>query len=353
MTILYIFYALLLIGLLITVHEFGHFIAARLTGIAVKEFAIGFGPKLFQWKSKKHGTLFMLRAIPAGGYCMFYGDTDDDPQGLTQEDPRSYSNTAVWKRMLSVFCGPLMNFIAAFLVAILVQGFYGVMPTQPFIQAVEANSPAALGGIQEGDVFLRVNGQDMQDATPADIVQAFDALADSPSVSLTMLRNGEEVPLSVSPVFNEAANRKLMGIIISGLTKLSPDLILPSAWNTCVYDGTAILDSLGKLVTTGEGFDQTAGPVGMIQFVAEETRKGGLETFLSLLALLSINLGLLNLFPIPGLDGSRLVFMLIEGIRKKPISQRIEAYVHITGFALLIGLMLFFTFNDFSRIFGF
>ena len=114
---MYVLIGILLLGILIAVHEFGHFIAARLCGIPVKEFAIGFGPRLISWKSKKHETTFSIRPIPLGGFCMFYGDTDDDPDGSKmKDDPRNYSNAAVWKRMLSVISGPLMNFVLAFAV---------------------------------------------------------------------------------------------------------------------------------------------------------------------------------------------------------------------------------------------
>lgn len=123
---MYILLAIVLLGVLITVHEFGHFAAARLCGIPVKEYSIGFGPKLVQWKSKKHETVFSIRPIPLGGYCMFYGDTDDDPNGEKKDDPRNYNNAPVWKRMISVAAGPLMNFVLAFVVAVGLMAAYGV-----------------------------------------------------------------------------------------------------------------------------------------------------------------------------------------------------------------------------------
>ena len=132
--------ALLLLGILITVHEFGHFASARASGIPVKEFSIGFGPKLVQWKSKKHETLFSIRPIPLGGFCMFYGDTDDDPDGtLMKDDPRNYNNASVWKRMLSVFSGPAMNFVLAFVVAIVFMAVYGVTAASPFVYSVNSS----------------------------------------------------------------------------------------------------------------------------------------------------------------------------------------------------------------------
>lgn len=352
MSLLYILLALLLLGILITVHEFGHFASARLCGIPVKEYSIGFGPKLLQWKSKKHETLFSIRPIPLGGYCMFYGDTDDDPNGKQKDDPRNYNNAAVWKRMISVVSGPLMNFVLAFVVAIVMMAAYGVTIGTPYITSVEEGQPAQMAGLQAGDVFVSVRGQDMTDHTVTDVSGAIGDIADGKAVDLTILRDGEALDFTVEPLYDAAEGRYRIGIMIQqGYNRLPTGQIIPAAWNICAEASTAIIDALGKLVTTGEGLDQTSGPVGVVQLVAEQTRQGGLEIFLYLMVIISINLGLMNLLPIPGLDGSRLIFMLIEAVRGKPVEQRVEAMIHMAGYVLLLGLMLFFTFNDVLRIF--
>lgn len=353
MTILYVLLALLLLGVLITVHEFGHFAAARLCGIPVKEFSIGFGPKLVQWQSKKHETLFSLRPIPMGGFCMFYGDTDDDPDGTKmKDDPRNYNNAAVWKRMLSVFSGPLMNFVLAFVIAIVLMAAYAGYATTPFVADVVEGQPAAEAGLMPGDLFVTVRGQDMTNAYTTDVSNAIGDISGGQAVELTILRDGAEMDFTIQPEYNETEGRYMIGITIQqGYDDLPANMVIPSAWNMCKQAATVILDSLGKLVTTGEGLDQTAGPVGVVQMVAEETRQGGFETYLYLTVIISINLGLMNLLPIPGLDGSRLVFMAIEAVRRKPVSQNIEAMIHLAGYVLLIGLMLFFTFKDVLRIF--
>jgi len=354
MSILYILCALLLLGILITMHEFGHFIAARLSGIAVKEFSIGFGPKILQWKSKKKETLFSLRPIPMGGYCMFYGDTDDDPRGEKADDPHCYSKTPVWKRALSVLFGPLMNFALAFVVAVGLTAGYGLTQTQPYVQEIETGMPADKGGLKIGDVLLRIGQRDLKEGSVQDVSDAIDAAGAGAerSIPVTVLREGREFTLSIAPVLDPAENRYRIGIIISGYGPIPPGQVIPAAWNSCVYASGAILGALGKMVTTGEGLNDTAGPLGVVQLVAEQTRQGGFEIFLNLMVIISINLGLLNLLPIPGLDGSRLVFMAVEAVRGKPVSQRIEAGVHIAGYALLLGLMLFFTSKDIGRIFG-
>ena len=352
MTILYVLLALVLLGVLITVHEFGHFAASRLCGIPVKEFSIGFGPKLLQWKSKKHDTLFSLRPIPLGGYCMFFGDTDDDPEGKMKDDPRNYNNAPVWKRMISVFAGPGMNFVLAFIVAVVMMAVYGLTVTTPFVAEVVPGQPAAEAGLLAGDTFVTVRGQDMTNASTMDVSNAIGDISGGEAVDLTVLRDGAEQTFVIQPEYNETEGRYMIGITIQqGYADLPGGMVIPAAWNICVEASTVILDSLGKLVTTGEGLDQTAGPVGVIQLVAQETAQGGLDTYLYLMVIISINLGLMNLLPIPGLDGSRLVFMFIEAIRRKPVSQRIESIVHLCGYVLLLGLMLFFTFKDVLRIF--
>ena len=353
MTVLYVLLALLLLGILITVHEFGHFASARMCGIPVKEFSIGFGPKLFQWHSKKHETVFSLRPIPLGGYCMFYGDTDDDPSGAQKDDPRSYSNAPVWKRMISVSCGPLMNFVLAFAVAVVLMAAYGVVLSTPVVADVTAGQPAAQAGLLPGDVFVSVNGVDMQGKSAQDVSDAIGSLGEGQDVQMTVSREDGQHDLTIHPYYDSEQNRYMIGITIqSGYSPMPAGSVIPAAWSTCKSASTAILQALGKLFTTGEGLDQTAGPVGVIQLVAQQTQQGGLEIFLYLMVVISINLGLMNLLPIPGLDGSRLVFMIIEAVRRKPVNQRIESIVHLCGYALLLGLMLFFTYKDILRLFG-
>ena len=353
MTILYVLLAILLLGILIMVHEFGHFAVARLCGIAVKEFSLGFGPVIWQHTSKKSDTTFSIRPIPMGGYCMFYGDTDDDPNGSTKDDPRNYNKAPVWKRMLSVLAGPGMNFVLAFVVAIALMGVYGAVATTPVVQEVEAGMPAAEAGLQAGDIFVRVNQTEVENGTVQDVSNAIGADASSAPVEITVLRDGQEQTFTVTPQYDSELERYRVGVTIAqGYEKMPASSILPSAWSLCKQASVAIVESLGKLFTTGEGLNDAAGPVGVVSLVAQQTQQGGLEIYLYLLVIISINLGLMNLIPIPGLDGSRLIFMLIEAIRRKPVNQKIEAGVHLCGYVLLFGIMIFFTFKDVLRLFG-
>ncbi|NCC94466.1 MAG: PDZ domain-containing protein, partial [Opitutae bacterium] len=262
MTILYILLALVLLGVLITVHEWGHFIAARLTGIAVKEYSIGFGPKLLQWKRKKHETLFTLRPFPLGGYCMFYGD-ETDPESA--DDPRAFHKAHVWRRMVTVFSGPLMNFVLAFVVAVGLMAGYGFTATQPFVGDVEAGMPAAQAGLLPGDVITAVNGEALGVGDAAGLTAAIAASPAGEPITLRVLRGAQTLPITVTPAYDQAAERYRIGVGIQAYAPLQTGQILPAAWNSCVYASTAILDALGKLVTTGQGINDTAGPVGVVQ----------------------------------------------------------------------------------------
>lgn len=351
MTVVYVLIAILLLGILIIAHELGHFLAARLTGIEVMEFSVGFGPKLLSRKSGKSGTTFSLRAIPLGGFCAFYGE--DDAAGQTKNDPRAYSKQSVWKRMLTVLMGPMMNFILAFVVAAVYVGCVGMADIEPYLTDVDAGGPAWEAGLQAGDVISHVNGVDVLDGTMDTLLNAIDG--DQP-LALTVRRGEDELALTCTPVWDDAAGQYRIGITVSSrLTgtfhPISPGMALRQSWDTCVYAGGVILNAVGALVTRGEGLDQTSGPVGVVSLVSQEVRAYGLDAFINLLVVISINLGIMNLLPIPGLDGSRFLFMVVEAVRRKPVPQEKEAMVHLIGMLFLFSLMIFFTFRDVMNLF--
>ncbi len=358
---MYILLAVLLLAILIVAHEFGHFMAARRMKIDVREFSVGFGPKIFGWNSKKYDTVFSLRCIPLGGYCAFYGE--DDASGVTKDDPRAFPNHSIWKRMFVILMGPVMNFVLAFVVAV---GFYwcagNVVPTEPeeydpFIAEVMAGSPADRAGMKGGDIVTEINGADMLDGTMETLLNTISGWQEgNEPLRMTVLRGQETVELSVTPRWSEDAGKMQIGVYISGYrrTEVRPVGFLDGfkcAWDLCVTEGGAILRALKNLVTTGEGLDQTAGPVGIVSMVSDQVRQYGITAFIELLIMISINLGLMNLLPIPGLDGSRLVFGLIELIRGKRVPPEKEAIVHLVGMVFLFGLMIFFTFRDVIRLF--
>ena len=372
-TVVYILAAVLMLGIMVTVHEAGHFFAARLTGIPVKEFAIGFGPRVLSWNSKKHETKFFLRAIPAGGYCMFYGE--DDTRGKeAKTDPRAIGNYPVWKRFITILMGPMMNFILALIAATLLFSVIGVQtdftyPNYPTIRSVSAGSPAQQAGLRPGDALIAIGGEDAKGLTEDGQALKINALLDAydpaeKELRITVQRNGEQREVSLVPRYDPQEGRYLMGVVLNtGYLPTFTPVPLPEAVKLsaecCVDAAGQILGGLWHLVTSGDGLENSMGPLGTVQYIAEETRDStGISAqmvwyrYIELLVVISVNLGLFNLIPIPGLDGSRLIFLLIEAIRRKPVPQKVEAYVHMSGYLVLIMLMLFMTGKDILRIFG-
>ncbi len=343
-TIWYVLAALFMLGVLITVHELGHFVAARLTGMAVNEFAIGMGPKLFSRKSKKTGTTFSLRAFPLGGFCLFYGEDEE------MDDPRAYNRQPVWKRFVSVLAGPTMNFVVAILLFIVMLAAVGqrVLVDQPIIGNLMPDKPAITAGLQSGDLITAIDGVPM--TTREQVSTAIIACEGNP-VTLTIQRAGQELSLTVTPSYSEEQGRYLLGIEYAYLRQRMPlGQAIGQSWQQCVEAVKLMYTSLWGMVTRGEGLDQMTGPVGTVALIQEETAKNGFEMYILLAAIISINLGFVNLLPIPGLDGSRLIFFAMEAIRRKPINRDLEGTIHFVGFVLLIGLMLVFTYKDIARL---
>ena len=337
---MYVFLALLLLGVLIMAHEAGHFWAARACGIEVQEFAMGMGPLLAKWKSRK-GTQFSVRLLPIGGFCQFYGEDED------VNDPRSFNNQAVWKRVATVISGPLMNFVVAFVVLVLYLSLLGVPVTVPRVDAVENHAAAA--GLMAGDELLYVNDvpADSANAVLTEIMSS-----EGKTVMLKVERAGEKISIPIAPFFDEEAGRYRVGFTFA--QERERVSLLESVPFSVVYNAESVRligVTLKNLLFRGEGVSDVTGPVGTVYVIQEVTQQGGIDTYLELLALISVNLGVMNLLPIPGLDGSRLLFLLAEGIRRKPIKRELEGAIHGAGFVLLMGLMVALTYKDIMQIF--
>lgn len=340
----FVLLALLMLGALITVHEAGHFFAARICNIPVVEFAIGMGPKIFSRTSKK-GTLFSLRVFPLGGFCQFYGEDEDI------DDARAFNKQKIWKRFFTVSAGVLMNFLLAFLIIFL---YFAIAPQSyaiPVVAEVVAEGPAEDQGILPGDTLISVDGKPIE--TAADALEAIGAAEANAPIAIVVERDGEPLEIQVIPEYDKAEQRNLIGI------RFALDSYRLNPWEAMVASGQysvnavrELMGAIGGILFRGEGTDQLSGPLGTIYIIQEQTRTGGFTMFIGLMAFISINLGFMNLLPIPGLDGSRLVFLAIEGIRGKPVNPKIEGTVHAIGFMLLIALMLLVTYQDILRFIG-
>ena len=337
---MYVVLALLLLGVLIIAHEAGHFWAARACGIGVQEFSMGMGPLIAKWKSRK-GTQFSVRLLPIGGFCQFYGEDEDEP------DPRAFNNQAVWKRAVTVASGPLMNFLVAFLVIVLFMSVIGINTIVPKIAQVEENAQTA--GLQVGDTIVSVNGAEMTNYQQ--ISQAI-ATSEGNDVTLGVKRGKEELSLTLTPFYDEEAGRYRVGFSF-GQERVRTSVLtsIPFSVQYNVESVKLILSTLKDLVFKGQGVDDVTGPVGTVYVIQEVTQQGGLDVYLELIALISVNLGVMNLLPIPGLDGSRLLFLLIEAVRRKPVKREWEGAIHAAGFILLMGLMVLLTYKDIMRFF--
>jgi len=342
--------SLIVFGLIIFVHEFGHYIVAKLSGVRVEEFALGMGPKVIS--TKRGETVYSLRAFPLGGFCRMAGEQGNEEYSTTAVyDPGRFDQKPVLARMAIVVAGPLMNFLLAILVFTLIFGFIGV-PTDytTTIGEIRAGSPAERAGLQAGDRIIQINDTKLEAWT--EMVKIINANPGVP-LSLTVDKAGTVKTIQVTPEADPESKVGLIGVtpkdpiwkrigLIAGLGKG-----LSQTWEITVLTIAGLVDMIrGKISAEG-----VSGPVGIIQLI-DQSARFGLIYLANLTALISINLGLLNLLPIPALDGSRLLFMLVEAVRGKPVNPSKENFVHLVGFMLLMGLMILITYKDLMRIFS-
>jgi regulator of sigma E protease len=323
--------------ILIVSHELGHFVFARATGIYVNEFAVGLGPRVFGIKGKE--TEFVLRAIPFGGACMMLGEDEEDA------NPRAFNQKKIWQRMLVIFGGPLMNFLTAIFIFIIVFMVMGMPSGSNIVGEVVAGQAAQTAGIRAGDAIVEVN-----DTATADWNQVVTAISQQEvgaPLALTVERDGQYLELAVQPYFDESSQRWLIGIS-QQMETVSLGQSIKLGFQQSYYMTKALLGALVGMIS-GQMAVDVAGPVGVISIVGQAAETGW-QNLLILTAFLCINLGVINLLPIPALDGSRLVFLAVEGVRRKPLPREKEGMIHFIGFALLIGLMVIITFQDVLRL---
>ena len=301
---------------------------------------MGMGPLLLKKRSRR-GTQFSVRLLPIGGYCQFYGEDEE------RDDPRAFNRQKIWKRALTVASGPLMNFLIAIVVIALYMSLLGLESIVPRVAEIE--EPAMSAGLMVGDEIVTVNGQQVSDT--GTIAQAI-SQSGGKTVELVVLRKGEFVELSIEPFLDEELGRYRVGMTFAVERVRVP---LPkSVPFACAYGAEsvrAILDALVGILSSGQGADQVTGPVGTVAGISDMTQEGGIDVYLQLLAMVSVNLGVMNLLPIPGLDGSRLLFLLVEAIRRKPVRRELEGAIHAAGLILLMGLMVVLTYKDIVQIF--
>lgn len=348
MGILLALIGILLFSLVIFCHELGHFLLAKFSGVRVNEFALGMGPKILS--RQKGETLYSLRAFPIGGFCAMEGEDEDT------DDERAFSKRPVWKRVLVIVAGGVFNIILGFVLMLIVHGQEDIYATTRIAKFAEGSALQS-AGVQVGDEITEIDGYAV--FTDRDLTFAL-ALANPDAMSLKVNRDGQTVDLGTIRMNSRDAEngKKIVALDFSvvGEERTVWGLVKRSAADT-VSMTRMVIESLKGILTGRFGLNELAGPVGTAQVIAQAASEGLKDSFgaavnniLFMIIMITVNLGIVNLLPLPALDGGRLVFLLWEGVTRKPVPAKYEGYVHAAGFVLLIGAMVLIAFNDIVRI---
>lgn len=347
----------LVLGSIIFIHELGHFVAAKSFGVYCSEFSLGMGPKLLSKKGKE--TEYCLRALPVGGFVAMYGEVDQENNDVfSGVDPqRSLKNIKTWQKVTVMLAGVIMNFIMAFAIIFAV---YATQPTTvdvPVIGTVAADYPAQQAGLVSGDVItaISVAGETLEPESYSEMVafiQSFEYDGDATlAITFSYQRDGTSAVTDVMAIYNEDT-----GVYQIGVTAMTDTMSVTEAFSASGgrlwYISTTVLDTFGRIITgDSQTISQVSGPVGIFN-ITSQVREQGATELLMVVALLSANIGVFNLLPIPGLDGSQVIFALIERAIGREIPINIRYGLQLVGLALVFGLMIFITINDITKLFN-
>lgn len=349
---LYILFAILMFGLLIAIHEFGHFSVAKLCGIQVNEFSIGMGPLLWHRKGKE--TTYSLRLLPIGGYCAMEGEDEDS------DNPRAFGNAAGWKRFLVLVAGSAFNFLAGLLILLVIYSGIQATTTATIVGFMDGFPCEGETMLMEGDEILSINGSRILVSSD---VSTLLSLNTKDTVDMTVRRNGEivkvnDLPLTLRAYEVDGETVQLYGFYF-GYEELSVAGRLKEGFYTGIDFVRMVWWSLEMLINGGASVQDLTGPVGIVNTISEvgensETIKMAVVNIFRFTAFIAINLSVVNLLPIPALDGGRVLFLLVNGVSylvaKRTIPSKYENYVHVIGFAALLLLMVVVAFQDVVRI---
>ena len=359
----YIIPFIVLILIVVFIHEYGHYYFAKKYGVGVTDFSIGFGKEIFGWNDKS-GTRWKICWIPLGGYVKFFGDRNVYSQADHEEILKKYSEEEqqklftlkpLYQRALIVFGGPLANFLLALVIFFSIYTLIGKDFTPAIISEVQKDSPAMIGGLKDGDIILEIDGNKVQSIMD---VSKFITMSTDNLIDFKVKRPNDEISLKIKPnmVLSEdnlgnVINKRMVGIKLGVYNneikhvKLGPAQSLLHAINEVYYVSTSSLKYIGGMITGKADTSQLGGPI-RIAKISGQVANIGLLAFISMMAYISISLGLVNLFPIPMLDGGHLMFYAFEKVLGRPLSQKTQEGFFRIGMFLLISLMFFTTFND-------
>ncbi|RST31079.1 RIP metalloprotease RseP [Sphingomonas ginkgonis] len=347
------------LGPLVFFHELGHYLVARWFGIGAETFSIGFGREIAGW-SDRRGTRWQIGWLPFGGYVKFTGDMDPASQGARKDLPpevavRSFHTKPWWQRFLVVLAGPMANFLLAILIVAGLFAIQGEPRTPPVVNMVQPGSAAAQAGFRPGDRIVAANGRGIDDFSQ---LSEFVMLRPGADVTIQFVRGGQTFSTTAHvrrevqrDRFGQTFQIGRLGIYATGrdYQRVSPLRLLPDAAGFTVRMTRSMVDGIWQIVTGRLSADQIGGPLKMAQIAGQQASLG-LVDFVWLLALFSINLGFINLLPVPMLDGGHLAFYLAEAVRRRPVSERAQEWAFRGGFAALLTLLLFTTVNDLGSL---
>lgn len=352
----------IILGLVVIVHEWGHYLLAKLNGVGVVEFSVGFGPRLVSFV--RHGTRYSLKTIPFGGSCQLlgndYGLSGDDPD-VVRDEEHSFAGKNVWARISIIAAGPVFNFILAYVLAVIIISCAGI--DRPVVAGIVDGYPAQEAGLEAGDRITRINNTSIHLYRD---IQLYTYIHEGEELEVVYVRDGETHTAVITPEYSEEDDRYLLGIYGGGRTSTNWYETLGYSWQELRFNVQEVLDALGMILTGRMPLTSFSGPVGMagavsdiVDEVGEDTAGQGASVtayymFLNLAAfalMISANLGVMNLLPIPAMDGGRLVFLVIEAIRGKPVPPEKEAVVDTAGILFLFGFMVFVMAHDIWSVF--
>ena len=338
-----------ILGVIVFVHEGGHFLFAKMTGVHVYEFSIGMGPVVLKHIAKD-GTQYSIRAIPIGGFVSLAGE-EIDPEKLEKTKGHNLQDKKIWQRFLVMFMGVGNNFIFAFLILLLIGLIYGAPSTKPIISDINPGYPADVAGIEKGDIVKSINGKKVKYLDDISLYLTVNDL--SKPVEISVLKESGEVKsytITAKKIETDEGDNYVIGVGLSPQIEKGVGKSIKYAFNEegAIFKQMFIV--IKSLFTGSVKVNQLSGPVGIYSIVGD-MRKSGPLALLSLTALLSINVGVINLLPFPAFDGGRILFLLIEKIKGSPVNTKVENTIHAIGFILLIILMIYITFNDILKLF--
>jgi regulator of sigma E protease len=359
----YIIPFIILIMIVVFIHEYGHYYFAKRYGVGITDFSIGFGREIFGWNDKS-GTRWKVCWIPLGGYVKFFGDRNVFSQTEQQEIINKYSDDdrkklfilkPLYQRSLIVAAGPLANFFLALLIFVMINMFVGKDMTPAIIDEVQKDSPAFVAGMEKNDKIIYIDNKKVESVLE---VSTYINISTSKTVEFVVLRNDKKISLLVKPnlvdgkdSLGNSVKKRIIGIRLSPFNNeykkkpLGPGKAIYYSIKEVWFVTTTSLNYLGKMITGSADSSQLGGPI-RIAKITGQVAEYGIIPFLSIMAYISISLGLINLFPIPMLDGGHLMFYLIEKILGRPLSQKVQEGFFRIGLFLLLSLMFFVTFND-------